>query len=66
MTKCECADPKCAVHAKESICPNEGSLFLYRVDMVDNCGLFFCDECAQDALESGLFAVKELDEGEER
>lgn len=52
-TKCECADsgcPKC-----KGKCERKAMQTLYRVDMEDRTGTRFCNECAEDAYESGLF-----------
>jgi hypothetical protein len=55
-SKCECADKGCCVHEGSSDCRNLGTTILYRVDMEDNNGTIFCDDCANDATMSGLFA----------
>lgn len=60
---CECSDPKCLVHTdddsrstgKLSECQNVGTVTLYRVDMEDETGTVMCEDCANDAYESGLF-----------
>lgn len=54
---CECADPGCAHHKGASTCPkpHTGARLLFRVDMDDRTGTVFCDACADDALDSGLF-----------
>ncbi|MBM3791780.1 MAG: hypothetical protein FJW35_15715 [Acidobacteria bacterium] len=50
---CEDADPACPVcHGR---CKRPYDVVLYRTDMEDRTGTRFCDECADDALESGLF-----------
>ena len=54
-SKCECADKDCAVHHGVSECRNVASTILYRIDMQDEAGTAFCDGCADDAFESGLF-----------
>ena len=61
MKKCECADKGCPVH-KGTDCRKTSADFetqmvrLYRVDMDDEAGTLFCDLCADDACESGLFS----------
>lgn len=52
---CECADPGCPVHEGSSACKHPGVLILYRVDMHDETGTAFCNDCADDAERSGLF-----------
>lgn len=52
---CQCADTGCSVHAGESTCKNGCKSLLYRVDMADQSGTWFCSKCAADAMESGLF-----------
>lgn len=54
---CECSDPGCPVHKGES-CDNKvtESDRLYRIDMQDFTGILFCEECAIDAFDSGLFS----------
>lgn len=57
--KCECSDPGCPVHIGENCqnwsIPEEPGEILYRVDMEDKTGVAFCQDCADDAMESGLF-----------
>jgi len=56
---CQCADPKCRNeinHKSSPLCNRYGTVVvLYRIDMEDAGGTAFCDECAEDALDSGLF-----------
>lgn len=52
---CECADANCAVDHGFQDCLNEGSSLLYRIDMDDQTGTLFCNECGEDAADSGLF-----------
>lgn len=58
-SRCECADPGCphsAINQSHCIpCKHVATTILYRVDMEDVTGTAFCDECADDAFESGLF-----------
>lgn len=56
---CECADPKCPVHYGQSQCVNRAAEILYRVDMEDRTGTAFCQECADDAFDSGMFTVRD-------
>ena len=52
MYTCECSDKLCpACHGN---CDNDGIVALVRIDM-DSAELFLCEECAADAMESGLF-----------
>lgn len=62
-TECECADPGCRVHSGKSACGKPSATILYRVDMEDETGTAFCEECASHAFESGVFAENE-DEAE--
>lgn len=70
---CECADPGCpaAGHVIEpcdlrgvtqriACCNGKTSRLLFRVDMQDLTGTLFCEGCAEDALESGLFTTSML------
>jgi hypothetical protein len=52
---CECADKGCKAHEGMSACHNRAKIVLYRVDMDDMTGTKFCDDCAEDAFDSGLF-----------
>jgi hypothetical protein len=54
-TTCECSDKGCRTHQGESHCHNQASELYFRVDMDDQTGTGFCDACASDACESGLF-----------
>jgi hypothetical protein len=59
--RCECSDPGCpAKHG--SRCLNRARVTLYRIDMEDNSGTRMCLDCADDAMECGLF-TEEADEG---
>lgn len=57
--KCECVDRGCKVHAGEFCITTGKTVVLYRIDMVDILGTDFCEPCAEDALESGLFTDKD-------
>ena len=50
---CECSDPACP--NCEGRCTMPSDVILYRVDMDDETGTAFCEECAEDAYKSGLF-----------
>lgn len=52
---CECCDPLCPVHTGSSQCDRLGVDRLYRVDMIDLDGTLFCEGCADDSIQSGLF-----------
>lgn len=71
---CACADHGCSTHVGHDCSvrvdprDDDGSMTLFRVDMADDwTGTLFCEACASDALNSGLFAtledVHELDGG---
>jgi hypothetical protein len=51
--RCECSDPGCP--ACGGRCAKRAKTNLIRVDMADEKGTLFCDTCASDALDSGLF-----------
>lgn len=55
--KCECADRECPEHRGTSECFN-GALRkpLKRIDMEDHSGTLMCEACAEDAMQSGVFA----------
>lgn len=65
MASCECADPGCPECAGD--CKHIGTEILYRVDMEDESGTLFCDQCAADAMSSGVFtdAPEDASEDEE-
>jgi hypothetical protein len=52
---CKCADAGCPVHTGKTACGGKATVVLVRVDM-DNARVLFCQECAEDALQSGVFA----------
>lgn len=54
--KCECADPGC--NACNGLCTNLAKTTLFRIDMDDYTGIDLCDECTEDAMESGLFSLQ--------
>lgn len=51
---CECSDVGCSVHIGQS-CVLRNEQTLYRIDMDDWTGTRFCEKCASDAMDSGLF-----------
>lgn len=51
---CECTDPRCPVHAGVSKCSKLAEATVRRIDM-DSGGIPMCEECAKDAMESGVF-----------
>ena len=56
---CECTDAGCKSHRDVAECSKPVYETLYRLDMDDKTGVAFCGECAQDAMESGVFATRE-------
>lgn len=57
-TKCECSDPGCTCKGK---CTKPATQKLARTDMTPGVyDILFCDDCTEDALDSGLFDVKPL------
>jgi hypothetical protein len=56
---CECTDDSCPSHEGKNRCTVLSTVTLYRVDMADETGTRFCNECCEDALESGLFTAIE-------
>ncbi len=54
---CECSDPGCPVHRDVNECTERGTAIVRRIDMEDGSTRFvMCDGCAEDALNSGVFA----------
>ena len=62
--RCECFDSGCPVHPHISTCGKKATVTVFRVDMEDNCGTIMCDECASDALNSGVFTTETKDDSE--
>lgn len=65
-SRCECSDPGCAIaidHGGKQ-CTHLAATILYRVDMEDVTGTALCESCADDAMESGLFAEYDQNEVE--
>jgi len=58
---CECHDTHCPVHKTVDDCNRAATSTLYRIDMIDETGTLFCDHCADDAMDSGLFTMSEDD-----
>ena len=58
---CECTDPGCICMAE---CVFLGKHILHRVDMEDVTGTYMCDQCADDAMESGLFTMEDKEDEE--
>lgn len=55
---CECADPGCGhapFHRESDGCSCRGTVSLVRIDLADESSMSFCEDCASDALASGLF-----------
>jgi len=52
---CECSDPGCP--ACKGRCTKKAKMCLIRIDMEDETGTLFCNDCSNDALDSGLFNV---------
>lgn len=56
--KCECSDPGCPMcHGK---CGHDADCIAFRSDMEDRTGTPMCDDCAEDALQSGVFYTRGL------
>ena len=55
MSHCQCSDKYCHVHDGTPSCEQPATTTLYRVDMDDQTGTEFCEDCAADAMHSGLF-----------
>jgi hypothetical protein len=51
---CECGDHCCPMHRGKD-CHRSATTLLYRVDMEDCTGTYFCDDCDGEAYGSGLF-----------
>lgn len=56
---CECGDPACPAHeGRDEHRNRRGEIKLYRIDMEDRYGSWYCDACAEDALDSGVFSTE--------
>ena len=64
LGRCQCTDRGCPVHEGKKSCDNKGAEILYRTDMHDETGTVFCEECASDAFDSGIFTSDDA-EGED-
>jgi len=53
---CGCIDRSCPAHPNV-VCAMPATTTIYRVDMDDDDGTHMCDDCAADAIESGLFTT---------
>ena len=62
LAHCQCVDSGCPVQHgpwsrdRQFPCHGVASITLYRVDMDDETGTLFCEACADDAADSGLFS----------
>lgn len=56
LQNCECSDRLCPAHKGSENCVERAIVILYRIDMEDNTGTAFCEACASDALDTGLFS----------
>jgi hypothetical protein len=56
---CECSDPGCPECGGE--CSHHSTETLYRIDMEDESGTQFCDQCSADAMDSGVFTTEKGD-----
>jgi len=54
---CECADTACHSNPHDVEAQILATSILFRVDMDDEYGVEFCNHCANDALESGVFTT---------
>ena len=60
---CECSDPGCECKGE---CANDATTTMRRIDMEDGTTTFdFCDDCASDALDSGVFATDDEEDVDE-
>ncbi len=50
---CDCADPGCPCCGGK--CTGAYAYTLYRIDMADRSGVNFCQQCGEDAYDSGVF-----------
>ena len=54
--RCECQDPGCPFHVGESRCDLRATMTVTRFDYEpEGCSFRMCDECAEDAIGSGVF-----------
>ncbi|KKL87071.1 hypothetical protein LCGC14_1938360 [marine sediment metagenome] len=52
---CECEDGECLVCSGK--CGAYSTTLLRRVDTDDQTGIRFCDDCVEDAIAAGVYAV---------
>ena len=57
--RCECSDPGCPVHYGSVSCVGNALFVAFRYDTEDSTGTAMCDECTDDALDSGLFYTED-------
>lgn len=62
LDTCECSDPQCPACFGQ--CTNPATVTLYRIDMQDETGTRFCEDCASDAMDADVFRTEE-DEDED-
>jgi hypothetical protein len=53
---CDCCDSGCPAHKGKSECTNQATVSLRRIDFAGQPIVWFCNGCAEDALDSGVFA----------
>lgn len=59
---CECGDSGCPVHKGKSRCSAKATQTVFRIDMEDETGTDMCDDCANDAIDSGVFTYESEEE----
>lgn len=60
--RCECCDPKCpACKRSAGRCERDATVLTVRSDLAGEPEVRFCAECAEDAIESGIFYPLDLD-----
>lgn len=64
MHICQCNDPGCPAHIGRDACDRDATENLKRIDQDDETGTDMCQVCAEDALDSGLFATDDTDGAE--
>lgn len=60
---CVCSDKGCS--ACEGLCEDRATFTLYRIDMDDRSGSRFCEGCASDAMDSGVFTDEPMSDDDE-
>lgn len=54
--QCECTDPSCTHPIDDDLrCLRQAIVILHRVDIHDHSGNAFCESCAEEALDGGMF-----------